>query len=214
MLWDVFGAHVVGHVRGLCCGTTCSHCKKNSGAHVVGRVRGPCCGTWWFARYVSFGNRCLLYINRYLSYIRPENLVNLESLQTAIDFCSGAGACCNTLLAWRGPARSGKESDEEWRRVARRVTRNGEESVPRAQHRLESKGSPRRSCRSVDDFAERTSHLECDHDCIQAYVVGRVRGPCCGMTCPTQSPTRIEGVPPTIVSICRRFCRKNTPPGM
>ena len=35
-------------------------------------------------------------------------------------------------------------------------------------------------CRYVDDLAERTRHLECDHDCIQAYVVGRVRGPCCG----------------------------------
>ena len=80
-------------------------CPRSSlRAYVVGRVRGPCCG--------------MLYI------------FTLVPGLAAIHFCSGAGACCNTLLAWRGPARSGKESDEEWRRVARRVTRNGEESVP------------------------------------------------------------------------------------
>ena len=36
--------------------------------------------------------------------------------------------------------------------------------------RLESKGSPRRSCRDVDDFAKRTRHLECDHDCDYDYA--------------------------------------------
>ena len=41
-----FGAHVVGRVRGPCCGT-CSGSMwwDVFGAHVVGRVQGPCCGT-------------------------------------------------------------------------------------------------------------------------------------------------------------------------
>ena len=36
MLWDVFGAHVVGRVRGLCCGTCSGPMLWDVfGAHVV-----------------------------------------------------------------------------------------------------------------------------------------------------------------------------------
>ena len=114
----------------------------------------------------------------------------------AIHFCSGAGACCYTLLAlvsglaaihfYSGAGACCYTFLMLWDVFGAHVV-----------------GRVRGLCCGTcsgpmlwdDDFAERTRHLECDHDCIQAYVVGRVRGPCCGMTCPTQSPTRTEGVP-------------------
>ena len=41
MLWDVFGAHVVGRVRGPWCGTCPGPMLWDVfGAHVVGQVRG------------------------------------------------------------------------------------------------------------------------------------------------------------------------------
>ena len=41
MLWDVFGAHVVGRVWGPCCGTCSGPMLWDVfGAHVVGHVRG------------------------------------------------------------------------------------------------------------------------------------------------------------------------------
>ena len=46
LFWDVFGAHVLGYVLGLFCGS----CKglmfwDVTGAHVVARVRDSCCET-------------------------------------------------------------------------------------------------------------------------------------------------------------------------
>ena len=46
MLWDVFRAHVVGRVRGPCCGMCSGHMLWDVfGAHVMGHVQGPCSGT-------------------------------------------------------------------------------------------------------------------------------------------------------------------------
>ena len=73
MLGHVFGTHVVGRVRGPCCGTWsrpmlwdvfgtyvvgglrvrwCWMCSEPMlwdvfGSHAVGCVQGPCCGTFW-----------------------------------------------------------------------------------------------------------------------------------------------------------------------
>ena len=46
MWWEVFGVHVVGSVRGTCCGTGLGPMLWDVfRAPVVGCVRDPCCGS-------------------------------------------------------------------------------------------------------------------------------------------------------------------------